>query len=230
MTTTKTLVSAFAAAALILPTATFASVSITDVLVNGSDQHQTVKGGSNVEITVEVERAGSGCSNNWGATRISIGGNEKTFTYGLLDHTQGAGTETETHEVKAPSANDNDDEHDVLVEVFRGNEINPNNCDTSIIEDTASTTLTVAKKIKHSNNDNDGSEGSVSGGSSFCHIFLSGGWSYNPDGFCINADTNKGMRIGDYMNAQSGFGGIQVHNLHVELMEKLHELLALLSA
>lgn len=120
----------------LFPSATFAAVTINSVTLTPNP----VEEGSSVNVEIEVQRSGSGCTNNWGSTDIVLNGATSTFSYGPLDFTQGSGVSTSTHSVQAPNVAG---DYDLTVIVYRGNEVNPNNCDTSIVEDTATETLEV---------------------------------------------------------------------------------------
>lgn len=70
-------------------------------------------------------------------------------------------------------------------------------------------------------------EGTISGGYTFCHIFLEG-WAYNENGTCIDRETNQQMRIGNYLESQGTVeqkiaGLMRQVNL---LMEKLKAMVA----
>lgn len=102
--------------------------------------HDTVAGGDTVNVTVEVQRVGSGCTNNWLSTDITVDGVTSTFSYGPLGHTQGSGTESETHTITAPAS---DGVYPVTVEILNGEESPALGCVSPTVQAATTTTLTV---------------------------------------------------------------------------------------
>ena len=101
-------------AGIILPTAAFASGSITNVTLDPS----SATPGQAVVVNIDASTSGSGCTNNWRRTRITVNGFESVFNY-PLDTQFVSGSYSQSHEIAAPTTIG---EYEVLVEIFTGPE------------------------------------------------------------------------------------------------------------
>lgn len=198
----------------------FAPMAHAAVLINSVSYPSQVQPGQSFDIEIEVDRQGSGCTNNWGSTDIIIGGATTTFSYGPLDYTQGNGTSTATHSLVAPAAGT----HPLEVIVYRGNEVNPNNCDTSIVEDTFSDDLAVVAPAPSTPS----KSSSTTGGGGYIKCSFWDGWTVNAEHRCM-ADNGQFIRTMDYRSGNvGGSNDTALVSLYTQLIEKLTVLVSLL--
>lgn len=108
------------------------------IYINSISAPGSVAGGADMDVTVEVNRVGSGCSNNWLSTDIKVDGTSNVFTYGPLDHTQGSAVESETHTVKAPNAGSGTT-HTLEVSIYSGDETPSLGCSATLKASTSTT-------------------------------------------------------------------------------------------
>lgn len=188
------------------------------VLISTVTYPTDVQPGQSFDVAIEVQRTGSGCANNWGATEFIIGGATTTFSYAPLDYTQGTGTSSATHTLVAPAAGT----HAFDINVYRGNEVNPNNCDTSIIEDTFSDTLEVVSPPAPAPQ----SKGSsVSGGGGYMKCSFWDGWTVSAEHRCL-ADNGQFVLTNSYRSGS--FGSTNLIGLYTQVVSKLHQMISLM--
>ena len=190
------------------PALALASVNLTALDVSPDPAEP----GQSVDLTIEVERIGSGCSNNWYGTRLTIDGEvQPDIIYPVDTYAIGQGTSTATHAITATST---EGTSQILVEILSGPETNPNNCAIGVV-DSDTIDLEVKKPAPVSSGPK--SSGSISGGGGFIYCDL---WAGQPVGEvhqCLDRNTGRPVKTLEW---RAGTAGSSAYYANLEAIKQ----------
>lgn len=205
----------------ILPIPALASVDYTGMVLDPNPAET----GQAVSVSVEAQKSGSGCDNNWGYTKVFVDGVQVGTT--TLGSFTGSGTTTDSFDLGAFNTKG---DRTVDVELWSGAEDftppdgNPDCADTLLASDSA------VLKVNDAPEPSKPSSGSVSGGGGFIYCDL---WGSEPVGAvhqCLDRNTGRPVPTLVWRNGAAGGGDAAFQAAIQNLLQQVLRIKAILDA